>query len=161
MDPAKQAELLNNLIQVDIDAWHCYGWAIDRTDLTDVKKRLESFRDDHKRHVDEISDYIRKTGHEPIEFKRDMKARAPPPSALQFSPGMLMSGMTMVAAMTNQGMLNAMRKNEQFTNQKYEEALGWTLMAPEAQKLVKANRADEERHLAYIEGYLREKKWEE
>lgn len=139
---------LNDLIQLDIDAIHAYGQAIDRIDLQDVKQRLSEFRRDHERHVADLSPEVQRLGGTPPAFKRDFK-------------GFLIQGMTAArSAMGTEGALKAMQSNEKLTNKNYGQAMSKPIADSRVLAIVQRNADDERRHLQYIEECLRMRPWE-
>lgn len=137
----KVISILNDLIQLDIDAVHAYAQAIDNIEDAVVRGRLLEFQSDHERHIRELSQIVRDQGGTPIEHKRDFK-------------GFLIEGMTAIRSATGtKGALKAMKTNEVLTNRKYEKALEEAL-PPRVRDLVMRNRDDERRHLQYIESCL-------
>jgi uncharacterized protein (TIGR02284 family) len=133
--------VLNDLIQLDIDAVHAYGQAVDNIDDASVRARLQEFQSDHERHVRELSQCVREHGGTPIEHKRDFK-------------GFLIEGMTAIRSATGtKGALKAMKTNELLTNRSYDKALAEDL-PPRVRDLVMRNRDDERRHLQFIESTL-------
>jgi len=148
MKNTKIVDHLVSLAHLDIDAIHAYVQAIERVDVLSIKDQLSEFRADHQRHVNNISDCIRKLGGEPPEFARDFK-------------GFLIEGMTALRSVTGtEGALKAMKMNEQLTNKTYEKALAWDL-PHDVRQIVMQNRDDESRHLAYITEALEGRIWEE
>jgi uncharacterized protein (TIGR02284 family) len=137
----KVISIVNDLIQLDIDAVHAYGQAIDNIEDSVVRGRLLEFQNDHERHIRELSQLVRDQGGTPIEHKRDFK-------------GFLIEGMTAIRSATGtKGALKAMKTNELLTNRKYEKALEEAL-PPRVRDLILRNRDDERRHLQYIETCL-------
>jgi rubrerythrin len=132
---------LNALVQLDFDAAKTYERACQKIDLPEVRNQLEIFRQDHLRHVIELSEAIARLGGTPHEPHRDVK-------------GVVLEGLTALRSVSGtHGALSAMRLNEKLTNRSYDEALRADLPADIA-FLVESNRADERRHLAYIETTL-------
>ncbi len=143
----KCIETLNDLIQLDVDAVHAYGQAIDAIDVAAVKDALIQFQGDHQRHIDTLSAEVRRIGGTPTEPSRDFK-------------GFLIEGFTAVRSMTGtEGALRAMVGNEETTNKAYREALEEEL-PPEARRIVERNYEDEKRHLNYVRGALESRAWE-
>jgi uncharacterized protein (TIGR02284 family) len=137
MEKKEIVKTLESLAQLDMDAWHAYGQAIDKAEDIGVRHKLEKFRADHERHVSDLSDVIRNLGQEPPKFSRDFK-------------GFLIEGWTAVRSITGvQGVLAAMDTNEKLTNRKYDEATKLGLPT-DIHALVVANYKDEKEHLAYI-----------
>jgi uncharacterized protein (TIGR02284 family) len=140
------ADKLNSLIQLDIDAVHGYNQALEHIDVPTVKDRISEFRDDHQRHIRDLSSLVASMGEKPPEFSPDFK-------------GYIIKGFTSFrSAMGTEGAIKAIEMNEKLTNKKYSEATTWDLSA-EAMNLVDRNYEDEKKHLAYIEQALRERPW--
>jgi rubrerythrin len=140
---------LRDLMQLDYDAVLAYTRAIDGIEpqYADIRTRLGEFRDDHERHIRELSDVIVALGGTPPERARDFK-------------GVLIEGMTAVeSAMGTEWALRAMRTNEKLTNKRYEHALELEL-PPEVSELIRRNYDDEQRHLAWIIDALDRRVWE-
>ena len=129
-------DALQHLAQVDIDAIRAYTQAIDRCGDGALSAILSDFREDHRRHVADLSEAIRHLGGEP-PVERDVA-------------GFFIEGMTAVAASAGRiGALTVMESNEIVTNHAYDAALAAELPA-EVRTLVERNRTDEQRHLAVI-----------
>jgi uncharacterized protein (TIGR02284 family) len=148
MEEKKILSRLKNLCQLDMDAIHAYEQAIESIEHQPIKEQIISFKEDHERHVDNLSSLMRNHGGTPPEFSRDFK-------------GFFMEGFTKVRSATGtEGALKAMRGNEKLTNRKYEKALEDDLPA-DVLKVIRENREDERRHLQYIERMLEQKPWTE
>ena len=146
-DAKKLCTKLSELCQLDIDAVRAYRQAILAVDVPLVRERLESFQEDHERHVMDLSQVIRDFGEEPPADAPDLK-------------GFFLAGFTAVRSMTGTaGALKAMRGNEILTNKTYEEALAWD-MPENIRELIERNFDDEVRHLSFIKKAVREKIWE-
>lgn len=138
---------IEELIQLDTDATYAYEEAIDSVDEGIVRDNLSSFKQDHERHIAELSEFLRNNGEEPPKVSKDFK-------------GFVIEGFTKARSSTGtEGALKAMQSNEKITNKKYEDALNKDL-PPELRQIVQRNREDERRHLEYIEQALRERPWE-
>lgn len=138
---------LQSLAQLDIDAIHAYSSAIERIDLSDVKKQLIHFRADHERHVSDLSTLIGKLGGNPPKTTLDFK-------------GFLIQGFTAIRSMIgNESALKAMKMNEELTNKNYYEALEFDLQ-PDVKAVVQKNYEDERRHLKYIRQCIENRVWE-
>lgn len=141
MDIDEALENLGDLLKLDVDAARAYDEAIEKIDEQDIRMQLGEYRDDHHRHVSELTTIISSLGGEPPEPDQDMK-------------GKLIEGMTSLrSSMGTDSALKAMRMNEQMTNRTYEKALDWELPM-EAREFIRRGREDERRHLAYIEQAL-------
>ncbi|AUX21883.1 ferritin [Sorangium cellulosum] len=139
-------EVLNDLIQLDRDAIAAYDQAVEACERASVREPLARFRDDHARHVTDLSALVTSLGGAPAQT-RDLK-------------GKLIEGFTAITSFGDQSALLAMRGNEELTNRKYEAALNEALTV-EARAVVERNRADEQRHLAWIKDALSRKVWEQ
>lgn len=129
--------LLNDLIQLDHDAVAAYRAAIERLDNAAFRSRLEEFLGDHERHVRELTALVREMGGDPAK-KGDMKQ-------------ILTKGKVVIGNLSgDKGILQAMRSNEDETNQRYEKALTTENLPPRIFELLDRNLADERRHRAWI-----------
>jgi hypothetical protein len=133
--------ILRSLAQLDIDAGYAYRRAVAAIDIPDIKRQLTWFWRDHERHLAALADEMRRLGGEPPAHGRDAK-------------GLALEGYTALrSGFGALGALRAMHTNEKLTNAQYEGALRERL--PEsAWAVVAANRADERRHLEYIDHVL-------
>jgi uncharacterized protein (TIGR02284 family) len=138
---------LSSLMQLDIDASYAYGQAIDNIKDPAIKNELIMFRDDHERHITDLSLAITNLGGTPPARSRDFK-------------GFLIEGFTALRSMMGtEGALKAMQGNEQLTNKMYSNALSLDL-SPAVRDIVERNYRDEQRHLAYINEALANRTWE-
>jgi len=141
----KVIDQLNSLIQLDIDAAHAYKQALSQIDDKIIKDKIEIFRNDHQRHISDLSKEVRALGGTPTEFSRDFK-------------GFLIEGFTALRSVTGtDGALSAMKQNEELTNSTYRDAVNWDLPAS-AKSIVEKNAGDEELHLRYITETLNARK---
>lgn len=143
-----EVEKLRSLAQLDVDAVGAYDAAIARIKEPLVRERLNEFRVDHVRHVQELNAFILRYGGEPVELKPDLKGAA------------MRSLTAMTSLMGTEAALVAMLGNEEFTNRAYELAqnLAWP---PEVRVLIQRNRRDEERHGTWIKEAVRKRPWVE
>jgi uncharacterized protein (TIGR02284 family) len=147
MDVDATAKKLSSLAQLDIDAVHAYGQAIEQIDAPAIREQLTRFREDHNRHIRELSEKIRELGKTPPEHSPDFK-------------GFLIEGFTALRSMTGtEGALKAMQTNETLTNNRYEEATKSDFRL-DIKALVEKNYSDEKRHIQYIENALSTRSWE-
>lgn len=144
MDNNEIVNKLNSLVQLDIDAVHAYKEATEKVENPVVREHLTLYRQDHDRHIADLSAEIRKLGGTPPEYSLDFK-------------GYLIKGFTSLRSATGtEGALNAMHTNEKLTNKEYEAAKYWDL-PPDLKQIIALAREDERRHLEYIERALQEK----
>lgn len=141
MEQLKVEKLLKELMQLDFDAIQTYDQAIEKCDLESVRTALESFRADHERHLVNLTRLLADFGVQAETPTRDLKGAA-------------LEALTALRSLTGtKGALKAMRMNEKLTNKTYEEALEADL-PQHARQLLVEHRADEARHLGYIERAL-------
>lgn len=146
MGRKSEVEKLRSLAQMDVDAVGAYDAAIARVKEPMVRERLNDFRVDHVRHVQELNAFIRQFGGEPVELRPDLKGAA-------------MKGLTaMTSMMGTEAALVAMLGNEEFTNRAYELALNFE-WSPEVRSLIEKNRRDEERHITWVKDAVRQRPW--
>lgn len=139
----QQCDKLADLIQLDRDAVEAYEAAINRLDRAEFRARLADFKQDHERHIQELSTLVRASGEKPPtegDFKRFL------------TQGKVVLGE--IAGDT--GILRAMLSNEKETNQKYEAALKDATLSANADlhQILSRNLGDERRHKAWIETQL-------
>jgi uncharacterized protein (TIGR02284 family) len=147
MDQKKMVKKLNELIALDHDAVGAYEAAIERIDVEFLRMRLREFQQDHERHIQQLSQAVRRLGGTPRE-RPDAK-------------GFLLKGFTAVTSMMgNEAALQAMRGNEVLTNRTYRSALEeeWS---EDLRSLIERNYQDEQHHLSFIEEALRDRSWEQ
>lgn len=146
-DKFKTYSVLTDLMQIDVDAVRAYTQAIAAIPVVTVRRRLEAFRADHERHIDDIEIEIRNLGMQPPDRTPDLK-------------GFLLAGYTAIrSSMGTEAALRAMRANETLTNQRYDEALRADV-PDEVRTLIERNRDDERRHIRFIEDAIQRRSWE-
>lgn len=134
-------DLLNDLLQLDVDAVEAYSHAIKHVEYHDIKKRLLDYQDDHQNHIKELTTMVQQLDGKPLKPTPDLK-------------GYLIEGFTMLRSLTGtKGALQAMFNNEKLTNKRYQEAAAQDL-PDEVMKLIKTNLTHEIRHLGYLEDVL-------
>ena len=146
MDNKPEIQKLRSLAQLDADAVGAYDAAISRVGEPLIREKLNEFRIDHVRHLQDLNTLIQQFGGEPVELKPDFKGSA-------------MKVATAASSMMGtHAALAAMLGNEEFSNRAYEYALRFEWSA-EVRTLVEKNRQDERRHLAWIQDALKDKLW--
>ncbi|WP_163990403.1 demethoxyubiquinone hydroxylase family protein [Pyxidicoccus caerfyrddinensis] len=138
---------LRSLAQLDADAVGAYDAALSRIPETLVRERLNAYRIDHMRHVQDLNALITQHGGQPVDLRPDLKGAA------------MKSLTAMTSMMGTEAALVAMMGNEEFTNRAYEVALRfeWT---PEVRALIEKHREDERRHVIWIREAVRSRPWE-
>lgn len=130
---SKLETLLSDLVQLDYDAAEAYQAAIDRLENAGFKASLLTFKQDHLRHVHDLSDTLAKMGHEP-PLEGDVKS-------------MLTKGKVVLGALAgDKAVLQAMKTNEDDTNTAYERATGHREATPQIDAMLERNLQDERRH---------------
>jgi rubrerythrin len=137
-------KVLNDLLQLDIDAVNAYDLALKHIDDRNVYKTIRGFRQDHLQHMSDLTKFIKKYDGIPIEYSPDLK-------------GYLIEGITILRSVTDtKGALNAMESNEKITTKNYNGALQENLEFPnDIKDLLLKNFMDENRHLEYITNTLK------
>lgn len=143
MERKDAIDKISDLLKLDVDAVHAYNEAIEKIDVQEVRNQLSKYRDDHQRHVSDLTQILHNMGAEIPEQKPDFK-------------GLLIEGMTSLrSSMGTEQALKAMRQNEQITNTSYENAMEWSLeISTEIHDVIRRGYDDEREHLSYIEQQL-------
>ncbi len=141
-DPSKELiGKLDDLIRLDYDAIEAYDAAIERLETPAYRDALQAFRDDHARHVRDLSKRVRELGGDPSDG----------PGAM----ALLTKGKVVIGGLVGEkAVLLAMKANEIVTNLSYEHALHKVGETGEARRIVERNREDERRHKAWIDETL-------
>jgi uncharacterized protein (TIGR02284 family) len=143
----KQIEELNELIRWDHDAMGAYDEAIAAVSEATIQQPLIQFRADHERHVSDLSAIVRRLGGEPAS-RADFR-------------GVIRKTMTKIAGLIGaETVLKAMRSNEEALNKTYQHHLMLDFPT-DVLEVIRRNRQDEERHLAWVEDALRARLWEQ
>jgi uncharacterized protein (TIGR02284 family) len=138
---------LNDLLMLDHDAVDAYEQAIDRLKSVVCREKLREFQNDHRRHI--------------VDLRKCIQDLEGVPKDRGDAKGFFIKGMTAIQSMMGDEMaLKAMQTNERLTNKKYQEALDDQSIADDARLIVTRNRADEARHLDWINVALSQRIWE-
>jgi uncharacterized protein (TIGR02284 family) len=137
----KVTAVLSDLIALDFDAVEAYEQAIQRLADEPAKKELARFRGDHERHIRELSAVVKQRGAEP-------------PAQGSFKRFLTQGKVVLASIVGDDGILKAMKSNEDTTNQKYAESLATAGLKPELVKLLEKNLEDERRHRVWLEGRI-------
>lgn len=137
----KIVETLNGLIRLDFDAVEAYEAAISRLKNSHDRDQLRRFRMDHERHTQELTGAVRGLAGEPATSADVMR--------------FLAKGKVVLGGLLNDdAVLQAMRSNEETTNDQYEHALELQGLPPNVRALLERNLSDERRHRAWLEQRL-------
>lgn len=142
---------LNNLIHVDIAAYHAYHKCAETIRNDVFKEKLLCFQKDHENHIENLSSAVKKLNGEPLSFTRDLKSFLVEAFNRDFK-SFLTSGYIPLGEITHDvsGALKAMETNEIITNEKYERILDEDF-PDDIKKIISQNSKDEKNHLAYIQ----------
>jgi competence protein ComEA len=144
LEPAV-VERLTGLLLLDMAAVEAYGVATRACKAPDISRRLQEFRQDHERHVRDLSKVLRDAGAEPPEEPDER--------------GQCIRSYTDLSAREDRTALIAMRGNEELTNDAYTSALASDL-PEELRGIIEANWQDERRHIRWITEEVRTRGWE-
>jgi rubrerythrin len=145
-DKRPEVAKLRSLAQLDADAVGAYDAAISRVEEPLIREKLNEFRIDHLRHLQDLNVFIQQFGGEPVQLKPDLKGAA------------MKMATAASSLMGTHAALAAMLGNEEFANRAYEYALRFE-WSGEVRGLIQRNREDERRHLAWIQDSLKDRLW--
>lgn len=133
-------EELGELIRFDYDAIGAYTAAIDDVRESEIREVFVRFREDHERHVLDLSAIVRRLGGTP-PTKPDLR-------------GFMRKTMTKVAGLGGtKGTLEAMKSNERVLSERYayHRSFEWP---SDIRQAIDRGQEDEKRHLTWIEQAL-------
>lgn len=140
----KQTEFgnaLKELIELDYDAVEAYEAAINRIENTEFKTNLQKFMDDHRRHIKELSDILK---------KHNCDAPTGPSSGKQW----LAKGKIVLANLVgDKTILSAMLSNEEDTNTAYQRMSERTDQWEDAKDALLKGLKDERKHKEWLESH--------
>ncbi|HEY3233262.1 MAG TPA: ferritin-like domain-containing protein [Polyangiaceae bacterium] len=129
---------LNALIAVEFDALEAYDAALAHLENEGALRQLREYRDDHERHVTDLSTLVDSIGGSPADHG-DLKR-------------LLTRGKVVFGTVAgDMGILAAMRSNETGTNETYERALAHVGLPQSVKSLLTRHLSDERRHRGWIE----------
>lgn len=140
-DKKRLIKQLNDLIQLDYGAISAYGAAIDHLrDLTVIEK-LQEYKMDHERHVEQLQAKVKELGGRP-KHHRDFKH-------------VIIKGKVLFAHLQgDEAILRAMKAHEDLTNEAYEEAIDALQGQEKVDSLIQRNLQDARIHRAWLEHAL-------
>jgi hypothetical protein len=148
MNNIEMAKELSSIVQLDVNAAHAFGEAIEKTEILSLRDQFRKFRDAHNLHVQALSKVIRALDVIPPEYTQDFK-------------GVLMEGWAAIrGSMGVEGTLKAMKTNMEYTAKKYREATALPF-TPNIQDLVERNYRVVQGHLEFLEKALANRVWEQ
>lgn len=136
------ADALKELIELEYAATDSYEAAIERLENPAYKAKLNEFKNDHMRHIKEISALLKQNNH------------GIPQSGV-LGKQLITIGKVILANMVGDNtILQAMKSNETDTNTAYERMNDHKDKWPEAKEFIKNGLQDEKRHKAWLENTL-------
>lgn len=132
-------EAICDLLELEYDAVEAYDAAINRLDHPEYKAQLSSFKEDHRRHISELSELIKKHNIDP-------------PSGPSSGKQWLTKGKVVLGNLAGDlTILRAMRSNEIDTNVAYERIRAHDQLWPESRTLIEKNYQDEQKHKKWLD----------
>jgi len=133
-------EAIQELVELDYDAIGAYEAATKNLDNLEYKKKLDEFKEDHRRHVTELSAFL-------------VRCNEKVPSGPDNTKKLLTRGKVEVASLFgDQDILTAMLSNEEDTNTAYERMNSRVGESNDAEiaKIITAGLADEKKHREWL-----------
>ncbi len=131
-------DALYELCELDYDAIEAYEAAINRVDNAEYRSKLTEFKNDHQRHVQEITALL-----------ESHQEKAPDGPSLK---QLLTQGKVVLANMLgDEAILKAMISNEVDTNTAYERINSHKYIWPDSVEILSRGWADERRHKQWLE----------
>ena len=134
-------DALYELCELDYDAIEAYEAAINRLDNADYRTKLTEFKNDHQRHVQELTSLL-----------KSHQAKVPDgPSDKQ----LLAQGKVVLANMFgDEAILKAMLSNEVDTNTAYERVNSHKNKWPDSAEILSRGWNDEKRHKQWLDAII-------
>ncbi len=136
------AEALKELVELEYAATDAYEAAVERLENPAYREKLTEFKEDHERHIQEISALLQKNEHEV-------------PEKGMLGKQLLTTAKVVLANMIGDNtILQAMKSNEIDTNTAYERMNDHNNKWSDAEEFIKKGLQDERRHKAWLENTL-------
>ena len=130
---------VKELVELDFDAVEAYEAAINRIENSAYKSKLEEFKKDRQRHVQELSGLLR-------EHEED------PPTGPSMGKQWLTKGKIILANLiSDKTILAAMKTNEDDANTAYERMVAHEDKWEDAAMILQRGLQDERRHREWLE----------
>lgn len=137
---------LSGMVQLNLDAVRILEQALDEMDLPSVREQLVRIRDEHSRHVLDLSAEINILGGSPPEYLRE-------------NLGTTTEGLLAIPErVENEELLKILEANEQVSAMRYRAARSWEL-SPAAAEMIRRQHGEEEVHLQIIRDELSKRVW--
>lgn len=137
----KFVDALISLAELDIAAAKAYEEAITHLKSQDYKQALQKFKEDHERHVRELSDLLRELGEKP-------------PASGGVKELFTQGKVVFANLLSDEAILRAMNSNEDDTNTAYERMSSHKGKTDKAEAILKQGLEDERKHRTWIETTL-------
>ncbi len=129
---------LVDLMELEYDAIEAYEAAINRLDDKSYQNKLLSFKEDHQRHIKEISELLK---------NHNIEAPTSPSIGKQW----ITKGKVVLGNLVGDlAVLRAMRSNEIDTNTAYERMYGHEHIWPDAKEVIRDAFTDDKRHKEWL-----------
>lgn len=136
------SDAIKALIELDYDAAEAYEAAIERLDSKEYRDKIEQFRQDHLRHIRELSTLLRKHNEEP-------------PTGPDMTKHYIAKGKVIIANLLgDETILSAMYTNEEDTNTAYNRVNDREDMWDDAKTIIRTGLEDEKRHKKWLESMM-------
>jgi hypothetical protein len=136
-------EIIDQLVQLDIDAFHAYAQAADRAEIGAIRERLTEFQGEHERHVERLCGLLDELGAPAKPWSRRFEGFVTEGFVSPASePGTIFA-------------IGALRANEEVLRQRYQGALAKELDA-RVKDVLMSNCDDDARHREYLSSCLEE-----
>lgn len=135
-------DALKDLVELEFDTVEAYEAAIDRLKDPEYKITLGQFRDDHKRHISELTSLL---------IKHDID----PPLGHNMNKHWITIGKVMIANLTggDKAILLAIKANKMDTNITYERMKERSDVWNDAKDIIDCGLQDEQRHQKWLEAH--------
>jgi rubrerythrin len=133
-------DMLDNLLQLDLDARDGYDVVLTRVENEETRATLEDFKADHQRHAGTLAALISERGRQPTT-----------------GPGKGISGrdpFVLADLVGDVAILQALHDTETDTNAAYERAVRFDGLDEPVARALREGLEDERRHRAWIEETL-------
>ncbi len=131
-------DALKDLLELEYDATEAYEASLNRLDDLSFKSKLEEFRGDHKRHIQDLTELLTKHNAEPPTG----------PSGKQW----VTKGKVVLANLVGDTtILAAMSSNETDTITAYERMCQHEQLWEDSKDILKRGLEDEKRHKAWMD----------
>jgi len=129
---------LIDLVELEYDTLEAYEAAINRLENEEYKNEFSSFKEEHLRHISEISTLLR---------GRELEPPVGPSTGKQW----ITKGKVVLGTLAGDlAILRAMRSNEIDTNTAYERLKTHEGVWPESQEIMKQAFKDEQKHKKWL-----------